>query len=465
MQTRGAQLRTLRRPIAGTLILALLAGSAMSVSAQTDDTSTDPMSGTLLYGDPDGRFTLPLIGDWTVVETDGSHARFSLADPALELYVVSTAADAAAGSAGAALGEIGLDAEALTLVQEDPHPSEFPGWSVQVFARDDGQLVGALSRELDGTDVTIVGIGALSDFLSAKTILTVGGFAELPMAEYLARAEERVMTAPTSVADIEDLNSVEFYSGGTELVGRLHLPDGEGPFPAVVGTHGSGRGTRWAGEYVPVSFLVDAGFAVFNYDKRGVDDSEGVFVEVGAETGHWRLPQLADDALAAVTLLGSLDEIDADRIGLMGGSQAGWVNPLAASRSDDLAFVVSVVGPTVTVGEEIFYSDLTGGSPRLPSEMTEAQQRELSGRLAAFDGPRGFDPRPAIEAMTAPGLWVWGEHDGSIPYPESRAILEDVISEQGKDFAILSYPGKGHHIGHAVYQDDVIDWIAAQFEG
>ena len=67
-------------------------------------------------------------------------------------------------------------------------------------------------------------------------------------------------------------------------------------------------------------------------------------------------------------------------------------------------------------------------------------RQELSAQLATFEGPPGFDPRPAIEAMTIPGLWLWGEIDASIPTPESRAILEDIITEHGKDLAFLSYP-------------------------
>jgi len=457
--------RTLQMPLVGTVMLVLLAGSITVVSAQTDETTvTDPVGGGLVYGDPSGRFTLPLVGDWMAVDTDGPHAHFSLGDPAVDLYVVSVPADEAANSVEAALGEIGIDAETLTLVQEDSNPAEFPGWRVQVFAREDGQLVGALTRELEDTAVAIVGVGELSSLLSAETILTVGGFAELPVAEYLARAEEWRMSAPTTVAAIEDLDSVEFYSGGTKLMGRLLLPEGEGPFPAIVQTHGSGMSSRGSdGAYFVPTALVDAGFAVLYYDKRGVGDSEGIFVEVGPDTGGWRLPQLADDALAGVALLRGLEEIDPERIGLMGGSQAGWVNPLVASRSDDLAFVVSVVGPTVTVGEEVYYSDLTGGGPRLP-EMSDEELQQLSDQLAAFDGARGFDPRPAIEAMTTPGLWLWGEIDGSIPTPESRVILEEITGEHDKELAFLTYPDQGHDIGPDAYLDDAVEWIESQLE-
>jgi len=459
---KGKAMRKLWMHLVGLLTVLLLAGSSVVAAAQESDTHLDPSSGELVYGDPADRFTLPLVGGWTVTRAeDGSYGHLTLDNPTVDLYAVSLGPDEATES-DAVLARIGIDAQSLLLVEETTDAKEFPGWRVILYAREDGMLVGVLSRELDDGSVTLVGIGDLGSIVSAETVLTVRRFSDLPVAEYLARSENRLVTAPTSVAGIDDLDNIEFHSGGTKLMGRLRLPDGEGPFPAVVGTHGSGRGTRWAGEFVPVTHLVDAGFAVFNYDKRGVDDSGGHFVEVGAETGGWRLPELADDALAAVAFLQGLEGIDPGRVGLMGGSQAGWVNALAASRTGDLAFIVSVVGPTVTVGEEIYYSDLTGGGPRLPREMGDEQRQSIADKLAAYDGIRGFDPRPAIEAMTIPGLWILGGRDASIPTPESRAILEEITAEYDKDITVVTHPEQGHDIGHSVYQDEVVEWLGAQ---
>ena len=41
-------------------------------------------------------------------------------------------------------------------------------------------------------------------------------------------------------------------------------------------------------------------------------------------------------------------EVDANRIGLFGGSQGGWVVGLAASRSPAVSFIISQSGPGVT---------------------------------------------------------------------------------------------------------------------
>src|SRR6185295_3661766 len=71
----------------------------------------------------------------------------------------------------------------------------------------------------------------------------------------------------------------------------------------------------------------------------------------GSSTGDWHdadFNDLAADVLACVEVLKSRPEIDAKRIGLFGQSQGGWVAPLAASRSSDIAFLVLVSGAPMT---------------------------------------------------------------------------------------------------------------------
>src|SRR5262249_38161797 len=92
-------------------------------------------------------------------------------------------------------------------------------------------------------------------------------------------------------------------------------------------------------------FLRAQGIAVLGYDKRGVGES----------TGDWRqasLQDLADDAIAAVRFLKARRDIDANRIGVFGGSQGGWIAPLAATRSADIKFVISICGPAVSPSEQ-----------------------------------------------------------------------------------------------------------------
>jgi uncharacterized protein len=91
------------------------------------------------------------------------------------------------------------------------------------------------------------------------------------------------------------------------------------------------------------------GIAALAYDKRGVGESTADFRTVP-------FLELCGDGLAAIEYLKSRQDIDTKHIGLWGLSQGGWLGPLAASRSSDVAFVIAVSGPALSPGEQmIFY--------------------------------------------------------------------------------------------------------------
>lgn len=229
-----------------------------------------------------------------------------------------------------------------------------------------------------------------------------------------------------------------FPSGDIQVGYTLDLPDGAGPFPAVVLGHGSGRSTR--DEAAPLAArLVNAGFAVLRYDKRGVGQSGGTYEGVGVGNGERVLGLLGGDMAAGVAFLRTRPEVDPNRVGLLGVSQAGWVMPIAAQRAPGVAFMVLVVGPTVSVGMEIYYSGL--------AEQTTIPLDEVYTRLD-FHGAPGFDPRPTLETLQTPGLWLLGEKDRSIPTRHSVAILAE-LQASGHPFRTIVYPGATHSMTDA----------------
>ena len=136
---------------------------------------------------------------------------------------------------------------------------------------------------------------------------------------------------------------VEFESDGTRLVGRLHLPEGPEPHPALVLVHGSGDspGSEW---FYNGDFLVAHGVAVLAYDKRGSGRSGGDFT--------FDFHQLARDVVAAVDFLATRPDIRSDAIGLSGYSQGGWVAPLAASMTRRVRCVLVSYGMIESPAEE-----------------------------------------------------------------------------------------------------------------
>src|SRR5215471_17028731 len=280
--------------------------------------------------------------------------------------------------------------------------------------------------------------------------------------------------SPTQASPREE--SIRFVSGKNTLSGTLVLPPGAGRHPAVVLFHGSGPQRR---DLFTARWFAAQGVAAFAYDKRGVGESEGDFKAVP-------FMELADDGLAAIEYLKLRKEIDAKRIGVWGLSQGGWLGPLAASRSNDVAFVIAVSGPGVSPGEQMIvyyanelraecvpeadvreasavrrdiwsYMSSGQGYEKAKREFDEsrtkrwykkakAQQDDSFAALPApaertkpvgrsllwFGQEAVYDPVPALRALHVPALFLFGGKDQLIPVLESVAVLRRVLQEDAR---------------------------------
>jgi pimeloyl-ACP methyl ester carboxylesterase len=253
---------------------------------------------------------------------------------------------------------------------------------------------------------------------------------------------------------------------GAALAGTLVLPDaGDPPFPAVVLVHGSGRITAQEQLNFMAHRFGALGIAVLAYDKRGVGRSTGQYADVGVANSVEMFDLLASDALAALATLKGRREIDRARIGLAGVSQGGWIAPLAASRSPDVKFVITVSGPAVSVGEEIAYSRLAGEDPGSQQGLSD---EEIARRMREFRGPYGYDPSIALSSLTTPSLWILGEHDRSIPLRRTVDVLTKLSRARPGTFSIHVIPGVNHRLMDPAtgrrpdYWDTIGGWLRAQ---
>jgi len=210
----------------------------------------------------------------------------------------------------------------------------------------------------------------------------------------------------------------------------LSLPPGAGPFPAVVMVHGSGPRTRDEFDIFTAYFVLN-GFAVIADDKRGTGQSGGTFPGDLGRPGTVDL--LAHDAQAEVSFLAKLPQVDPKRVGLFGDSQAGWISPLAASRTSAVHWMISNSGPTTTVGETDYWGSLAGQSESPPSG-TRAQM--LADVVKA--GPSGFDALPSLRKLAIPALWMFGADDRNVPTELCVQRLEAL--KPGHDFSWVVLP-------------------------
>jgi pimeloyl-ACP methyl ester carboxylesterase len=154
-------------------------------------------------------------------------------------------------------------------------------------------------------------------------------------------------------------------NGEVTLAGTLTLPRATPPFDAVVLISGSGPQDRDETIFGHKPFLVLAdhltrrGIAVLRVDDRGTGKSTGK--RSGATTDDY-----AADTLACVNFLRARKDIA--KIGLIGHSEGGFIAPIVATRSKDVAFLVLL------------------GAPGLPGEqLVERQAASLFRSIGAND--------------------------------------------------------------------------------
>src|SRR5438034_8905903 len=238
---------------------------------------------------------------------------------------------------------------------------------------------------------------------------------------------------------------------GAVQAGTLYLPSKPGPHPAVIWIHGAGPERR-LGYAGALASLVDAGVAVYSYDKRGVGETQGSCCP--GDNGHFNL--LSADIAGAVAALASIPDVRKDEIGLIGASQAGWIAPKAAAMSGQVAFIALARSTPVTERLPNLYERLARG------DEGQLSKEEISRRLASA-GPSGFDPVPYLRQTTAPSLWMLGTEDDRIPVPETITLLGQLKNE-GKDIEIVTFPGARHGLldqppSAKEAPQTLVDWI------
>jgi fermentation-respiration switch protein FrsA (DUF1100 family) len=283
---------------------------------------------------------------------------------------------------------------------------------------------------------------------------------------------------------------------GTKLAATLTIPEGPGPFPAVVMITGSGAQDRDETIFLHKPFLVIAdhltrhGIAVLRADDRGVGGSTGSVSDATAEDS-------VGDALAGIACLKGVPEIDKARIGLIGHSEGGIIAPKAAAASHDVAFIVMLAGTGLKGGDILTMQSeaimlASGVNKDLVARATEqhkwlmdllersAPRAEIAGairelaitqrqgepgaqpytdaQLEALVGQQiseldskwfrsflSYDPREALRRVKAPVLALNGSLDTQVPAKANLAEIEKALKEAGNtDFAVRELPGLNH---------------------
>lgn len=321
----------------------------------------------------------------------------------------------------------------------------------------------------------------------------------------LARPQEPTAAEPLPYVAEE----VTFQNGDITLAGALTLPEGDGPFPALILLSGSGQQDRDEAlsivpGYRPFAEIADTltrqGIAVLRYDDRGVGGS------TAGDLATVSSADFADDAEAALRFLQGRADIDSQQIGFLGHSEGGILAAMVAARNPDVAFVISMAGTAVNGYETVLkqverLALASGASPAeaaanvekqrqvldlvlaqdwdgletmvnaiveeqvaaLPEEQLAAMggkdalvQQQAAAQLQALQSPwyqyfLSHDPGQDWAQVAAPVLGLYGGNDAQVDAEQNTAALEAALQSVGNtDVTIQVLPTANHLFQEAV---------------
>lgn len=181
------------------------------------------------------------------------------------------------------------------------------------------------------------------------------------------------------------------------LSGTFTVPEGKGPFPAVVLVSDIGAQDRdgTVGKFHLLGTLADyltrRGIAVLRYDDRGVGKS-------GGNMSTATTAMLVSDVQAAMNFLRSRYEVSIGRIGVIGHGEGANVALLAAGQPLPPAFVVSMAGYGLT-GEQTL---LQQHAAQLRAKKTDPATVEVAyeRQKTMYDIIRNSTPTQALSIVS-----------------------------------------------------------------
>ncbi|WP_394616652.1 S9 family peptidase [Lentzea sp. JNUCC 0626] len=238
-----------------------------------------------------------------------------------------------------------------------------------------------------------------------------------------------VRTAFSSVAAREVVELTGSASDGYPVHGWLVLPEGEGPHPVVMAVHGGPFMYHSWGFFDEAQVYATAGYAVVLPNPRG---SAGYGQSHGqAVIGKFGTVDV-DDVLSLLDVALSRDDLDADRVGIMGGSYGGFMTSWLSAHHGE-RFKAAWSERAVNAWDSF------GGSSDIGYFFADA-----------YCGPdpeaqRAMSPLTYAEKINLPFAVVHSEQDWRCPLEQAQRMFV-ALKRRGVETEMLIFPGEGHEL-------------------
>jgi len=284
----------------------------------------------------------------------------------------------------------------------------------------------------------------------------------------LAREDIASAASRTSAFSLPGDESVTIPSNGFNLAGNLTRPKTTGPAPAVILIGGSGptdRDETVAG--IPIfghiaRDLVNAGFIVLRYDKRGVGQSGG-----RAESAT--IADYAEDVRWALNWLEDQKGVDKDRLALVGHSEGALAAMLVAARERGKVGAMALLAGPSTDGATVVLEQQKLMLSKMPIDDAQREEKValqqkintavISGKgwneipdaaRRVADTPwfysfLTFDPKKALSDTRAPVLIVQGSLDTQVQPHHADQLADIARARRGEALVeVVKVPGVNH---------------------
>lgn len=264
-------------------------------------------------------------------------------------------------------------------------------------------------------------------------------------------------------AQAQTVDTITITNGTRDVPATVVVPDGEGPFPAVVMNHGHGGGRQEGGGFERLAIaLADAGILSIRMDFPGSGDSKEPFTE-----GY--LSNMISDSNASLAHLLANYPADPERLGILGYSMGGRIALTIAAGADNPYKAVGLLAPSSDPGKglllyfagseaeyERLYAEASGEKGYADYTTQWGQVQQLSKRW--FDELLASSPNDRIAAYTGPVLIVHGDKDDVIKAPEVEALAAAYPAAQ-----VVTVPEADHGYGFYSDQPDVSAAVEGAF--
>jgi len=284
----------------------------------------------------------------------------------------------------------------------------------------------------------------------------------------LATAGMALLLAATSIfvagsAQAETSTDVTVMNGARAVPATVVVPDGDGPFPAVVMNHGHGGGRQEGGGFEKLAkALADAGILTIRMDFPGTGDSKEPFTE-----GY--LSNMISDSNASLAYMLANFPADPNKLGILGYSMGGRIALTIAQSPDNPYKAVGLLAPSANPGKGLllFFAGSEAEYERLYAEASSdkgyadyttqyGQQQQLSKKW--FDELLASSPLEGIGAYKGPMLVVHGDKDTVILQSEIDAVTAAYPAAN-----VVTVPEADHGYGFYSDQPEVTKLVQDSF--